>query len=86
MGKIHRYLALVAAGMAMAACDNDVLSPNRPYRSRVRNNNSTISSGDDWRAKGLSEFVINDKIIIARNEREAQKRYKTRYGSKPEQK
>lgn len=86
MGKIHRYLALVAASMAMADCDNDILPPNRPYRSRVRNNNSTISRGDDWRAKGLSEFVINDKIIIARDEREAQKRYKTRYGSKPEQK
>lgn len=76
MGKIHRYLAFVAASMAMAACDNDTLLPNRPYRSRVRNNNSTLS---ELKAKGLSEFVINGKTIIARNEREAQKRYKDRY-------
>lgn len=85
MGKIHRYLALVAASMAMAACNNDILPPNRPYRSRVRNNNSTISRNDDWRAKGLSEFVINGKTIIAHSEREAQKRYKSRYGNNSEQ-
>lgn len=86
MGKIHKYLALIAASMAMAACDNDILPPNKPYRSRTRNNSFTLSRRDELKAKGLSEFVINGKIIIARNEREAQKRYKTRYGSKPEQK
>lgn len=85
MDKIHRYLALVAAGMAMASCDNDTLPPNRPYRSRVRNNNSTLSRRDELKAKGLSEFVINGKTIIARNEREAQKRYKSRYGNNSEQ-
>lgn len=81
MGKLHKYLTLVAASMAMAACDNDILS----YRSRVRNNNSTLSRRDELKAKGLSEFVINGKTIIARNEREAQKRYKSRYGNNSEQ-
>lgn len=86
MGKIHQYLALVAAGMAMAACDNDILPHNRPYRSKVRNNNSTLSRNSELKAKGLSEFVINGKTIIAHSEREAQKRYKARYGSEPDQK
>lgn len=86
MDKIHRYLALVAASMAMAACDNDILPPNRPYRQKVRNNNPTPSRtpsrNDELKAKGLSESVINGKTIIAHNEHEAQKRYKVRYGNK----
>lgn len=77
-----QYLALVAA-MAMAAGGNNILPTNRPYRSKTKNNNPTQSRNDELKAKGLSEFVINGKTIIARNEREAQKRYKARYGSKP---
>lgn len=79
MSKLHKYLAFVAASMAMAACDNDILSFNSSYRSKGSNNKPTLSRNDELKSKGLSEFVINGKTIIARNEREAQKRYKDRY-------
>lgn len=80
MSKLHKYFALAAASMAMAACDNDILSINSPYRSKGSDNKPTPSRSDELKAKGLTEFVINGKTIIAHSEREAQKRYKARYG------
>lgn len=80
---MRKNFGMMAAIMAMAASalgSNTVYADETPRTPAPKPTPKPDQSFDERLAvKGLRKFVINDEIIIAHNEREAQKRYNHRH-------
>lgn len=68
----------MAAIMAMAASEYSKVFEEEP-RPTPTPQPKPKSFDEQLSDKGLQRFEINGKVIIAHNEREAQKRYRKRY-------
>lgn len=71
-------LGTMAAMMAMAASEYSKVFEEEP-RPTPTPRPEPKSIDQSLADKGLQRFEINGKVIIAHNEREAQKRYRKRY-------
>ena len=76
MNKTLQKFAMMAAAMAMMAGEK-VYADDRHYTPTKNTKRKTYQ--ETLADKGLQEFVVNGETIIAHNEREAQKRYKSRH-------
>ncbi|MCQ2231359.1 MAG: hypothetical protein MJZ30_05855 [Paludibacteraceae bacterium] len=76
MNKLLRQFLPMAAMMMLEASADKVYTDGEPTTPTKREPRKT--KAEELASKGLQEFVINGEKIIARNEREAQKRYKHR--------